>query len=839
TNVALESFVGDQFFAGFTASNWDRPNAHRILSWSLSTDTLPVDPPADEIRIVSSSINVNEAAGFATIELIRTGDVSDAATVDYRTLDQSAQAGQDYTSVDSTATFLANESTIDVLVPIIDDNDAEPTESFTFQIDNPSGADLGVPSSTTITIFDNEQPLPSYANFQNQSGIKTNGGASIAGDALQLTSAATFQTGSAFFDTAISINGDTSFQSEFSFEMTGGSGASGADGILFVLQNSAGAEGALGRGGSGLGYDGIGNSIAIELDTWKNGWDVYSDEVGVVASGDIKNQLAQAQSPVNLNSGDVYHAWVDYDGSSDTLSVYVSQDSTKPSTPVVQTNVALESFVGDQFFAGFTASNWDRPNAHRILSWSLNLETPDVDPPGGIDAISIADSTITVFENDGFATVQLVRGGDLVGAATIDYQTFDQSAVAGEDYTTTNNTATFDPNESTIDILIPISDDDETESTEAFTFTIDNPSGSDLGVPRTATITIIDDEQPLPNYSDFQNSAGLVTNGGASILGDKLQITNDAVFQTGSAFFDTAIDIDSDTSFQTAFSFEMTGGLGTGGADGILFVLQNSDEGPDALGRVGSGLGYDGIGNSIAIELDTWQNAWDQYNDEVGVVADGDIQNQLAQVKAPFNLNFGGVYYAWVDYNGTSDTLSVYVSQDSTKPTAATLQINVELDQYVGDQFYAGFTASNWDRPNAHRILSWSLNLETPIDPPVNPSGDVVGITVASGYVQPTAIDWSPDGRNMYVAEKSGIVKVVRDGNQLTTPVIDISNVVNNVADRGLLDIAIHPDLQNNPYLYLLYAYDPPEVYDNQGDAFAGPDKRGNRAGRLMRVELS
>jgi glucose/arabinose dehydrogenase len=50
------------------------------------------------------------------------------------------------------------------------------------------------------------------------------------------------------------------------------------------------------------------------------------------------------------------------------------------------------------------------------------------------------------------------------------------------------------------------------------------------------------------------------------------------------------------------------------------------------------------------------------------------------------------------------------------------------------------------------------------------------------------------------------------------------------------MDIAIHPDFENNPYVYLLFTYDPPEVFDNVGNNLAGPDQNGNRAGRLIRV---
>ena len=121
-------------------------------------------------------------------------------------------------------------------------------------------------------------------------------------------------------------------------------------------------------------------------------------------------------------------------------------------------------------------------------------------------------------------------------------------------------------------------------------------------------------------------------------------------------------------------------------------------------------------------------------------------------------------------------------------------------------------------------------------DAPPNPGDNLTAQSVFSNLTQPTSIAFSPDGRNTYIAEKSGIVKVAREGQIQSTPFIDISQQVNNVRDRGLLDIAVHPDFENNPYVYLLFTYDPPEVYNNAANSLAGPDRPGNRAGRLIRV---
>lgn len=76
-------------------------------------------------------------------------------------------------------------------------------------------------------------------------------------------------------------------------------------------------------------------------------------------------------------------------------------------------------------------------------------------------------------------------------------------------------------------------------------------------------------------------------------------------------------------------------------------------------------------------------------------------------------------------------------------------------------------------------------------------SGTFIVETFASGLTSPTAFDWSPDGQRMYVAQKNGVVRVVENGTLRSTPFIDISAEVNNVRDRGLLGIAVHPDFAN------------------------------------------
>ncbi len=79
---------------------------------------------------------------------------------------------------------------------------------------------------------------------------------------------------------------------------------------------------------------------------------------------------------------------------------------------------------------------------------------------------------------------------------------------------------------------------------------------------------------------------------------------------------------------------------------------------------------------------------------------------------------------------------------------------------------------------------------------------------VFSGLENPAALRFAADGR-VFVAEKSGIIKVFDDLND-TTPTVFANLNVNtyNFWDRGLLGLALAPNFPADPYVYVLYTYD-------------------------------
>ena len=115
---------------------------------------------------------------------------------------------------------------------------------------------------------------------------------------------------------------------------------------------------------------------------------------------------------------------------------------------------------------------------------------------------------------------------------------------------------------------------------------------------------------------------------------------------------------------------------------------------------------------------------------------------------------------------------------------------------------------------------------------------------VVSGLTRPMAFEFlASDPTKLFIAEKRGMVHLY-DASPLATggdpvfqrTILDIRSIVNDVQDRGLMDIAIHPDLENSPYLYAFYVVDPPGAAANSGNA--GIDGVGNRFSHLVRYTL-
>jgi glucose/arabinose dehydrogenase len=104
-------------------------------------------------------------------------------------------------------------------------------------------------------------------------------------------------------------------------------------------------------------------------------------------------------------------------------------------------------------------------------------------------------------------------------------------------------------------------------------------------------------------------------------------------------------------------------------------------------------------------------------------------------------------------------------------------------------------------------------------------------LVASLGSLVPSGIAWSPDGR-LFVLQKKGVVRIVKNGALLPAPFLDFSGKTNSRDDLGLLGIAFHPDFTNNGWVYLAYVYEP------SGDTLA-PGQKVSRVSRVTANPLN
>jgi hypothetical protein len=114
--------------------------------------------------------------------------------------------------------------------------------------------------------------------------------------------------------------------------------------------------------------------------------------------------------------------------------------------------------------------------------------------PGGLGFATAAQS---VDEGAGMVTILVTRTGGSEGTVTVAYATFNGTATAPGDYTSTSGTLTFGDGVTEQTIVVPITNDVLPEPDETFTITLSDPTGGATLGTSTTTITITDADAPV------------------------------------------------------------------------------------------------------------------------------------------------------------------------------------------------------------------------------------------------------------------------------------------------------------------------------------------------------
>ena len=434
----------------------------------VSGDAPP--PPEEDLPRLSIADAATVTEGGEAVFTVRLSDTSsETVTVRYATVDDTAVAGSDYTRTTGTLRFDPNERTDTIRVPILQDSTAEPSESFTVELSNPNRATV---SDGTGAVTIEADPMPE----------------------LRISDAAPVAEGN---DAVFTVSLSTPSSQVVTVEYRTVDGTAGAGSDYSTTSET-------------LRFDPLETTKTIQVPVLTDSMSEPSEDfevelrnpsratlddargVGTIAADPMPGLTIDDAAPVAEGNDAVFTVTlhpqssqvvtVEYtteDGTADAGDDYTTIAETLTFSPGQTTKIIRVPVLVDstqESSETFTVE-LSTPMG-TTLADSTGLGTITADPMPGLsigDAAPVAEGGAAVF------TVTLVPASNHV--VTVTYSTVDGTAVADADFTPTSGTLTFNPNQTTKTIRVPILRDTVHEPSETFTVELSNPGGSTLADP--------------------------------------------------------------------------------------------------------------------------------------------------------------------------------------------------------------------------------------------------------------------------------------------------------------------------------------------------------------------
>ena len=451
-------------------------------------------PPSEEdLPRLSIADAATVTEGGEAVFTVRLSDTSsETVTVRYATVDDTAVAGSDYTRTTGTLRFDPNERTDTIRVPILQDSTAEPSESFTVELSNPNRATV---SDGTGAVTIEADPMPE----------------------LRISDAAPVAEGN---DAVFTVSLSTPSSQVVTVEYRTVDGAAGAGSDYSTTSET-------------LRFDPLETTKTIQVPVLTDSMSEPSEDfevelrnpsratlddargVGTIAADPMPGLTIDDAAPVaegndavftvTLHPQSSHVVTVEYtteDGTADAGDDYTTIAETLTFSPGQTTKIIRVPVLVDstqESSETFTVE-LSTPMG-TTLADSTGLGTITADPMPGLsigDAEPVAEGGAAVF------TVTLVPASNHV--VTVTYSTVDGTAVADADFTPTSGTLTFNPNQTTKTIRVPILRDTVHEPSETFTVELDDPTGTTLA-DSTGLGTIAADATPGLSIADAVNVA--------------------------------------------------------------------------------------------------------------------------------------------------------------------------------------------------------------------------------------------------------------------------------------------------------------------------------------------
>ncbi len=564
--------------------NLDSPSSNAFIADAQGVGTIPNDDAAPAFAIDDvTQAEGNSGTTLYTFTITRTGSTALGSTVNYTTNNGTAAAGSDYDTASGSVNFLPNETSRQVVVSVHGDVVYENDETFT--VDLTSTDNGSITDASGLGTITNDDAVPTFSiddvtHSEGNSGttaytftitktgatsINTgvfyetvNGAATAADNDYQAISAtqAVFLAAEMSKTITVNVNGDTAFENDEAFTLH--------------LSSPAGAN----------IDDADGTGTIVNDDS------VPSFSIDDVSHSEGDSGTTSYTFTVTKNGGTAFNSSVDYataDGTAIAPGDYTAiSNTTLTFLPNETSKTVTVSVNGESVY-----ENNESFNVH--LSNAADATIGDADGTGMItndDAqptLAIDDHIFTGADSlgvgEGF-TVTLTGQAEV--AVTVHYQSSNDTAIAGQDYTAVSGTLTFNPGETTKPVPVNILPDTAQEPTEQFFVDLDSPANATISDGHGVGTIPNDDAAPTFAVDDVSHNEGnsgttdytfTITRTGSTTLTSNVSFTTqdgsaispaDYSGVSGNVIFgpsDTAkqvtVQVNGDTEFESSETFTL------------------------------------------------------------------------------------------------------------------------------------------------------------------------------------------------------------------------------------------------------------------------------------------
>jgi len=495
--------------------------------------------------------SVAENINAASLNVTLSKATPDTVTVEYYTSNFTAQSGGDYQSASGILTFYPNETSKNISIAILNDTVYEGNESFFVTLRNPSKAHLGLRFKSTVTINDDEQAPPTlptvyfypviYHENENVNALNLKVYLSKASsDTVKVdyfTSDFSAKAGSdyqAVSDTLIFYPNETS--KNISLTIINDSQYETVESFNATLKNTVNANLVFGKKISTV-IIADDDPIPPSEPTVYFSPAIYSVDEGSTVSLNVylskasNDNVSVSYYTSEYNEGEGLGskavAGSDYQGVEKSLTFTPGQILKTIQIATIDDNV----YEGYEVF-GVTLK--DVVGAQLGMRYKAGVIIKDNEQaPPALPILRFDPVFYSVNENAGSAVLYVTLSAASDNTVTVGYESSNLTAQAGSDYQAVNSSVTFSPGQISKTIPVVILNDTVYEGNESFFVTLKNPANAELGVLKTATVTIKDDEQSLPTvyFEPILNSVN--ENSSAIILNAKLSSASDKTVSVG------------------------------------------------------------------------------------------------------------------------------------------------------------------------------------------------------------------------------------------------------------------------------------------------------------------